>query len=49
MQKRACDERAIFGSRRLRRFFFLTARVARPPRVLFFAPSRKNPAYETVY
>jgi hypothetical protein len=26
MQKRACDERAIIGSRRLRRFFILTAK-----------------------
>ena len=26
MQKRACDERAIIGSRRLRRFFILTCK-----------------------
>jgi hypothetical protein len=45
MQKRACDERAIIGSRRLRKFFILTVKWgARPPRAFFSAPSRKNPA-----
>lgn len=42
MQKRACDERAIIGSRRLRRFFILAEKWGYQQPVRFSPPAATN-------